>query len=73
MKSVFKGAAVKAIESEPFKQYYTRLIDNKMRPEMALLTVARKISAIVLAIWKKGESFDPRRVNQVEKSTGDEH
>src|SRR5262249_29498047 len=73
LKSVFKGAAVKAIESEPFKQYYTRLIDNKMRPEMALLTVARKISAIVLAIWKKGESFDPRRVNQVEKSTGDEH
>lgn len=73
LKAVFKGAAVTAIESEPFKQYYTRLVDNKMRPEMAQLTVARKISAIVLAIWKKGESFDPDRVNQGEKSSGDEH
>jgi transposase len=68
LKAVFKGAAVTAIESEPFKQYYTRMIDNKMRPEMAQLTVARKISAIVLAIWKKGESFDPDRVNQAEKA-----
>lgn len=68
LKSVFKGAAVTAIESEPFKKYYTRLIDNKMRPEMAQLTVARKISAIVLAIWKKGESFDPDRVNQAEQA-----
>jgi transposase len=33
LKSVFKGAALKAIEKEPFKQYYTRLINNKMRPE----------------------------------------
>lgn len=68
LKAVFKGAAVTAIEREPFKQYYTRLIDNKMRPEMAQLTVARKISAIVLAIWKKGESFDPNRVNQAEEA-----
>ena len=68
LKAVFKGAALTAIEREPFKEYYTRLIDNKMRPEMAQLTVARKISAIVLAMWKKGESFDPKRVNQAEKA-----
>jgi hypothetical protein len=73
LKSVFKGAALKAIEKEPFKQYYKRLIDNKMRSEMALLTVARKIAAITLAVWKKGESFDPNRVNQAEKRSGDEH
>jgi len=70
LKAVFKGAAVTAIDSEPFKKYYSRLIENKMRPEMAQLTVARKISAIVLAIWKKGESFDPDRVNQAEKAQG---
>jgi hypothetical protein len=40
---------------------------------MALLTVARKIAAITLIVWKKGESFDPDRVNQAEKSSGDEH
>lgn len=73
LKAAFKGAAVTAIEDEPFKKYYTRLIDNKMRPEMAQLTVARKIAAIVLTMWKKGDSFDPERVNQAEKSPGDEH
>ena len=29
-----------------------------MRPEMARLTLARKIAAIALKIWKKGEPFD---------------
>jgi hypothetical protein len=72
MKEVFKGAAKTAITSEPFRQYYQRLIDQKMRPEMALLTVARKISAITLAIWKKGENFDPERVNQAARGSGDQ-
>jgi hypothetical protein len=72
LKAVYKGAAVTAIASEPFNKYYQRLIDNKMRPEMAQLTVARKIAAISLAVWKKGEAFDPTRVNQAEQSAGDE-
>jgi len=29
-----------------------------MRPEMARLTLARKIATIVLIVWKKGVSFD---------------
>jgi len=29
-----------------------------MRPEMARLTLARKIATIVLILWKKGASFD---------------
>jgi transposase len=33
-------------------QYYQRLLDKNIRPEMARLTVARKISAITLAILK---------------------
>lgn len=68
LKRVFKGAAQTAISSEPFKEYYQRLIDNKMRPEMARLTVARKISAITLNVWKKGEPFDPDKVNQAAKA-----
>jgi hypothetical protein len=30
---------------------------------MARLTVARKIAAIVLAVWKEGERFDPTRMS----------
>ncbi len=72
LKAVYKGAAITAIKREPFNKYYQRLIDNKMRPEMAQLTVARKIAAISLAVWKKGEKFDPIRVNQAEQSAGDQ-
>jgi transposase len=70
LKAVFKGAAATAIEREPFKQYRQRLIDKGIRPELALLTVARKIAAITLTIWKKGEEFDPERVNQAVPGTG---
>jgi len=30
-----------------------------MNPSMALLTLARKIAAITLLVWKKGVRFDP--------------
>jgi hypothetical protein len=29
-----------------------------MRPEMARLTLARKIATIVLIVWKRGVNFD---------------
>jgi len=35
-----------------------------MKPSLARLTVARKIAAIVLKVWKKGERFDPAQVKQ---------
>lgn len=70
LKAVFKGAAATAIERPPFKQYRQRLIDKGIRPELALLTVARKIAAITLTIWKKGEEYDPERVNQAVPGTG---
>ncbi|HKR61887.1 MAG TPA: transposase [Pyrinomonadaceae bacterium] len=72
LKVVFKGAAKTAIAKDPFKQYYQRLIDKKIRPEMAKLTVARKISAITLAILKSGKEFDPIRVNQAVPDSGEQ-
>jgi hypothetical protein len=33
-----------------------------MQPEMARLTLARKIAAITLKIWKKGEAFNPEHL-----------
>ncbi len=62
MKEVFKGAAVNGIKRGIFKQYYEGLLRNGMRVEMGRLQVARKIGAIVLAIWKRGEDFDHDRV-----------
>lgn len=64
MKNVFKGAALLGTVTEPFKQYYERLTASGMKPEMARLTLARKIAAITLAVWKKGERFDAGNVIQ---------
>jgi len=33
-----------------------------MKPEMARLTLAHKIAAIALTIWKKGDSFDANQL-----------
>jgi hypothetical protein len=55
----FKGAAVVASSKPgPFQEFYTALVAKGMRPEMARLTLARKIATIVLIVWKNGVCFD---------------
>ena len=57
--------------NKEFKQYYQRLKDKGIRPEMARLTVARKLVAVTLTLWKKGEKYDSARLNQA-AGTGDQ-
>jgi len=71
MKAVFKGAALSALQQHPeFQEYYQRLCAKGTRPEMARLTVARKLAAIVLILWKKGELYDSKRLNQAAPGAG---
>jgi transposase len=58
LKAVFKGAAIDATTRGDLKEDFQRRVSLGMRPEMALLTAARKISAMSLAVWKKGEAYD---------------
>lgn len=59
LKDVFKGAARTACGARGiFRPHFESLVASGMRESMARLTVARKIAAISLAIWKKGETFD---------------
>jgi hypothetical protein len=59
LKNLFKGAAIIASSKPgPFQEFYAALLAKGMRPEMARLTLARKIAAITLTVWKKGASFD---------------
>jgi transposase len=59
LKNLFKGAAVVAsTKPGPFKEFYAALLVKGMRPEMARLTLARKVATIVLIIWKRGVCFD---------------
>src|SRR5437899_1328671 len=63
LKEVFISAAVAGSQSEPYRSYLAGLQQKGMRAEMARLTLARKIAAITLRIWKKGDTFDPKKLN----------
>jgi hypothetical protein len=46
----------------PFKPYYERLLARGLNPELAQVTLARKIAAVTLTLWKKGASFDQEKL-----------
>jgi transposase len=59
LKGLFKGAATRAsVLPGPFQDFYQRSLAKGIKPTMARLTLARKIAAITLTLWKKGENFD---------------
>jgi hypothetical protein len=59
LKNLFKSAAtIASVKPGPFQEFYTALLAKGMRPEMARLTLARKIATIVLIVWKRGVRFD---------------
>jgi len=63
LKNLFKGAATSAsVCNGVFREFYLGLLNKGMQPEMARLTLARKIAAIALKIWKEGEAFDQGQV-----------
>ena len=65
LKNIFKGAAIRAAAvAGPFQEFYAALVAKGMKPPMARLTLARKIAAITLLVWKKGVCFDAEHLKQ---------
>jgi transposase IS116/IS110/IS902 family protein len=65
LKNLFKGAALSAsIRPGPLCDFYVALVEKGMRPTMARLTLARKMAAITLTMWKKGVEFDAKHLNR---------
>lgn len=62
LKNVFKGAALQitAMPDHPLGQAYQRLITTT-KPNLARLTIARRLASAVLAMWKNGEDYDPSK------------
>jgi transposase len=59
LKGLFKAAAIRAsVLPGPFQEFYQRSLAKGIKPTMVRLTLARKIAAITLTLWKKGENFD---------------
>lgn len=66
LKVVFKGAATAVLSSRycaPLCDHYERLLEEGTKPNLAKLTIARRIAAIVLAMYKSEEVFDPQRLS----------
>jgi transposase len=67
MKQVFKGAAVTVIQQhrdDPLHKDYERLLAAGTKPNLATLTLARKIAAITLAMWKRKEAYEPTKTSK---------
>ena len=65
LKNIFKGAATQAAATAgPFKDFYESCIARGVKPHLARLTLARKIAAITLHVWKKGESLNAEHLKQ---------
>jgi transposase len=71
LKAIFKGAATTVIAHSgpnPLRTAYDRQLANGTKPNLAKLTVARNVAAIVLAMWKTEEAYDPERVQSFASS-----
>ena len=65
VKNLFKSAAISAsTRPGPLHDFYVARVEKGIRPTMARLTLARKIAAISLTIWKKGVDFDAQQLHR---------
>jgi transposase len=63
LKDVFKGAAQAAIgRPGPLKDLYDASVARGVSPDMAKLTLARKIASVTLRLWKRAERYDPAKL-----------
>lgn len=70
LKAVFKGAATTVIlklPDHPLHLNYQRMLKAGTKPNLAKLTLARRIAAAVLAMWKQEEEYDPERSGRTDK------
>ena len=66
LKAIFKGAATTVITQRtetPMKADYRRMLDNGIKPNLAKLTLARKIAATALRMWKDEEVYCSERAH----------
>jgi transposase len=65
VKDVFKGAAT-AATARPgaLQDFYRGMLTRGMREELARVTLARKLAALTLRLWKRGERYDPTQLTE---------
>jgi len=63
VKDVFKGAAL-AAATRPgaLQDWYHGLLTHGLREDLARVTLARKLAALTLRLWKTGDRYDPTKL-----------
>ena len=64
LKNVFRGAAdtvIRQMPQHPLRLGYERALVAGTKPNLAQLTLARRIAGAVLAMWKNNERYDPTK------------
>jgi len=67
LKGIFKGAATTIVtkrQADPLYEHYLQLTSAGTKPNLAKLTVARRVAAIVLRMWKDEKEYDPGKLKQ---------
>jgi len=65
LKEIFKSAALAAIRQPgPFKDYYQSRLQRGVDPAILRVSVARKLAALVLSLWKKGGRYRAEGMKQ---------
>jgi hypothetical protein len=63
VKEVFKSAATAAAtRAGPLQDWYNGLLARGMREELARVTLARKLAALTLRLWKTGAQYDAKQL-----------
>ena len=64
LKEIFKSAAITAGNKPgPWQEFYRRRVSAGRNPERVRMTVARKLGAMTLSLWKKGGRYDVAHLN----------
>ncbi len=65
LKNIFKAAATAAASRPgPLQEFYLGMVERGMKEELARVTLARKLAALTLRIWKTGERFDATQLTR---------
>ena len=57
-----KMQTLKDLYIDELKDIYDACVARGTKPDMARVTLARKIASIALRLWKKGELWDPTKL-----------
>jgi hypothetical protein len=65
VKAVFKSAATAArTRPGPLQDWHRARVARGLREDLADVMLARKLAALTLRLWKKGERYDPTQLTQ---------